>query len=190
MSARKVAALLLCAAVATACSHSSAGPRVANVGSSTPSEAANAGSSSSESPYAQALSYSRCMRTHGIGDFPDPDSTGNIDVKGAMSRGGPNSDLNAGNPQFSAAQTACQSLLPTESAAQQHADAAQALAWARCMRSHGVANFPDPDSDGGFHVAAIRADGVDVTTPQFHAAAAACQNYQPNGIQVPGGAAR
>src|SRR5215472_4555615 len=27
-----------------------------------------------------------------------------------------------------------------------------ALAYARCMRSHGVPGFPDPDSNGDFHL--------------------------------------
>lgn len=127
------------------------------------------------------------MRSHGITDFPDPDSSGQIDLKGAALRGGPNSGLSGTNPHFQAAATACQSLQPTESTTQQHQDATQALEWARCMRSHGITNFPDPDSNGGFHVAAIRGDGVDVTSPQFQAAARACEQYQPSDIRVPGG---
>jgi hypothetical protein len=127
------------------------------------------------------------MRNSGITDFPDPDSTGQIDVKGAAVRGGPSSDLNGTNPHFQAASTACASLQPTESATQQRQDATKALTWARCMRSHGITKFPDPDSGGGFHVAAIRADGVDVTSPQFRAAATACAQYQPSDIRVPGG---
>jgi hypothetical protein len=161
-------AVLACAALATACSHSTPTPAAANVGSA-------------------ALAYSNCMRSHGIADFPDPNSSGQIDLKEAALQGGASSDLNNTNPQFSAAATACQSLQPTESSGQQHQDAAKALDWARCMRSHGITNFPDPDSSGGFHVAAIRADGVDVTTPQFQAAATACEQYQPGDISVPGG---
>jgi hypothetical protein len=63
----------------------------------------------------------------------------------------------------------------------------EALAYANCMRSDGIIDFPDPDSNSGFHVAAIRADRVDVTTPQFQAAAAACEQYQPSDIRVPDG---
>jgi hypothetical protein len=168
MKLQTIALLAACALLATACSHSSPRRGVANVGSA-------------------ELAYASCMRSHGIGDFPDPDSSGQIDLKGAALRGGPNSDLSGTSPQFQAAATACQSLQPTESTTQQHQDATQALMWARCMRSHGITNFPDPDSSGGFHVAAIRADGVDVTTPQFQAAAAACEQYQPSDIRVPGG---
>ena len=60
---------------------------------------------------AQALKFSECMRTHGITDFPDPTlSNGHIGI--AIRANGPASDLNPDNPQFEAAQKACQSLLP------------------------------------------------------------------------------
>ncbi len=56
------------------------------------------------------LSYSACMRAHGLPDFPDPTfSGGNI---GLRLRGGPGSDLNPSSPTFQAAQKACQSDLP------------------------------------------------------------------------------
>ena len=185
-----VGALALSALMLAACSHSSSGPGVAAVASSaSPTQSARpaSGSAGSHSAHDEALAYSTCMRSHGIADFPDPDSTGQIDVKRAALQEGPSSDLNGTNPQFQAATTTCESLQPTESTTQQHQDAIKALMWAHCMRSHGVTNFPDPDSDGGFHVAAIRADGVDVTTTQFRAAATACAQYQPSDIRVPGG---
>src|SRR6266487_3115670 len=37
---------------------------------------------------------------------------------------------------------------------------AAALAFARCMRSHGVPNWPDPESDGGFDKAKLRQLGA------------------------------
>jgi hypothetical protein len=37
---------------------------------------------------------------------------------------------------------------------------AGALAFARCMRSHGIPSFPDPTNDGGFDKAKLRALGV------------------------------
>jgi hypothetical protein len=43
------------------------------------------------------------MRSHGIKDFPDPDSQGGIKITG-----GPGSDLNPNNPQFNSADQACQ----------------------------------------------------------------------------------
>jgi hypothetical protein len=59
---------------------------------------------------AQLLQYSECMRSHGITDFPDPQSSnGRV---GISINAGPGSDLNPDNPQFQAAQKACQKLLP------------------------------------------------------------------------------
>jgi hypothetical protein len=49
---------------------------------------------------------SKCMRAHGIKDFPDP-SNGGIQITVT-----PGSDLSPDNPQFQAAQTACQGDLP------------------------------------------------------------------------------
>jgi hypothetical protein len=52
------------------------------------------------------LAFSTCMRAHGVKDFPDPSNDG-LSLKG-----GPGSDLNPDNPQFQAAQKACQGNLP------------------------------------------------------------------------------
>jgi hypothetical protein len=56
------------------------------------------------STYQQMLAYSRCIRPHGVPNFPDPDSSGNLppDAK----------QIGASAPQFDAAQTACIHLLP------------------------------------------------------------------------------
>jgi hypothetical protein len=59
-------------------------------------------------------------------------------------------------------------------------------AYSACMRKHGVANFPDPDSSGRIKVTSgRRADGtttgVDTNSPQFAKAQQACQRLLPNG---------
>jgi hypothetical protein len=175
-------ALVTFGLLGAACSHASSGPGVAGAGSSAPPT-----TSSSGGALGSALTYSKCMRNHAIADFPDPDSRGNIDIKDLLNEGS-HPDLQPDNSQFQAAERACQSLQPTESAAQQRQDAAQALEWSHCVRAHGITSVPDPDSTGNIHVASIRAAGVDVTSSQFRAAARACQQYQPNTIRVPGGA--
>lgn len=48
----------------------------------------------------QALAYSRCMRRNGVPDFPDPTSSGTIQL--AVGNG-----LDPGSPLFQAAQKAC-----------------------------------------------------------------------------------
>lgn len=91
---------------------------------------------------ASGVSYSRCMRSHGISRFPDPSANGglNLDLPG----------LNRSAPAFKAAETACQRLLPVKRApAGQPTAAAYArlLHWAECMRRHGISGLPDPKPD-------------------------------------------
>jgi hypothetical protein len=73
-----------------------------NGGQPTPAQQAQA--------MAQALKFSECMRAHGISDFPDPQSGpgGGIAIR---LRATPGSDLNPQNPQFQAAQKACQGIM-------------------------------------------------------------------------------
>lgn len=54
-----------------------------------------------------------------------------------------------------------------------------ALAFARCLRSSGVPNFPDPKPGGGFlfHTGA----GVDPSSAAFKAAQAKCKQFMPPG---------
>jgi hypothetical protein len=49
-----------------------------------------------------------------------------------------------------------------------------ALAFARCMRSHGEPSWPDPTSSGTFSTS-----GIDIASPQFSSASSACMNLRP-----------
>jgi hypothetical protein len=125
------------------------------------------------------LAYSQCMRAHGITDFPDPNAQGGIDLNG-----GPGSDLNPSSPQFKAANNACKSQLPPRramSAAQQAAARAQALKYARCMRAHGISDFPDPDNQGGIALKPSPGGDLDPNNPQYQAADKACKSLMPGG---------
>jgi hypothetical protein len=57
-------------------------------------------------PMAQVLAYSKCMRAHGVTNFPDPvaDRMGNVSVSGA--------GIDMNSPQVQAADQACRSLVP------------------------------------------------------------------------------
>ena len=68
---------------------------------------------------------------------------------------------------------------------------AQVLALAQCMRSHGVPNFPDPDTAGGYarglggqSPTLGNKGAINPTSPQFQAALAACQQLLPPGAHV------
>ena len=88
----------------------------------------------------RALAFSRCMRSHGVPNFPDPTGAGTI-PKLTLPQ------LGVGDAQFQTAQTACRSLIPNGG---QPTQAALQQSWsddrtfARCMRSHGVPSWPDP----------------------------------------------
>jgi len=103
-----------------------------------------------------AVAYSHCVRGHGVPRYPDPTSNGQLPKTDAQRLGVSSSELQA-------AQTACQHLLPAGSLQQQehqcmqNSDCPSALVQqmlnadlklARCMRSHGVPNFPDPTNGG------------------------------------------
>jgi hypothetical protein len=120
------------------------------------------------------------MRSHGIPDFPDPQQNGggiSLAIRG--SKGG---DLNPRSPQFQAAQQACRAYAPTPSsnAPPNPRLAQQALAFSRCMRSHGVPNFPDPKVSGNtMELGGPAGKGFDPNSPQFQAAQKACQSSLP-----------
>jgi hypothetical protein len=120
----------------------------------------------------QLLAFARCMQTHGVPDFPEPNSQGVVQGSG----------LNQGSPSFQAAQKDCQHLLPNggqPTPAQQAQAMAQALKFSQCMRAHGIADFPDPQSGpgGGIRIAIRAGRGSDLNpqSPQFQAAQNACQ---------------
>ena len=55
---------------------------------------------------------------------------------------------------------------------------AQALRYSECMRSHGIADFPDPGSSGNgvaIGTQAGKASDLDPKNPRFQAAARACR---------------
>lgn len=58
------------------------------------------------------------------------------------------------------------------------AGAADAVAYAQCMRDNGVPGFPDPDSDGGFDVVADEL-GVPIDSDQYRNAEQTCAPLLP-----------
>ena len=138
------------------------------------------GSLSSKSPpgnfVADAYKYAACMRSHGVANFPDPTVTHNAGgTQIAIHAVGPNS------PQFNAASQACRGILPAPSkselaqqAADQRRHAQDLVSFARCLRSHGITRFPDPNGQGQLSLQEVQADGIDLQAPSFRAAALAC----------------
>jgi hypothetical protein len=126
--------------------------------------------------FKEALAFSECMRSHGLPDFPDPSSSGGIQLQA-----GRGSDLDPRSAKFQAAQKACKKYAPDggnpPSAAQQAQAMARALAFSECMRTHGVPNFPDPQkgANGGIFIGG-QGNGFNPSSPQFQSAQSACQS--------------
>jgi hypothetical protein len=125
--------------------------------------------------------FAKCMRSHGIMDFPDP-TTGPDGGVGIILKGGRGSDLDPNNPRFNAAQQACQSLAPAAHPAQGQSPQkiAAEVKWARCMRSHGLPSFPDPNGQGAFD-----SSKFDESSPAFQSASKACQSLANDLGSVP-----
>ena len=107
------------------------------------------------------VGYSHCMRSHGVPNYPDPG--GGSTLPDGLPKVSPQ-QLGVSPSQLQGAQQACRHLLPTggslqqqEAQCMQNNDCSPALEQqmltadrklARCMRSHGVPNFPDPTNGG------------------------------------------
>jgi hypothetical protein len=109
------------------------------------------------------LAFSQCMRSHGLPSFPDPQRFTDGNVKLTIHQ------VAAGNPHYQTALNACTHLLPNRggsgSEETSRTQLADELSFARCMRSHGVARFPDPTAQGELTVEMVQAQGIDVHSP-------------------------
>jgi hypothetical protein len=150
--------------------------------------------SSSGSSAGDPTAYSACMRKNGVPEFPDPDSQGRIKITSGMNANGERTGVDPSSPQFQSAQKACQKLQPKggkPDAQAQAREATRALAFAKCMRTHGVPAFADPEiiPGGGIKQEIGREAGVDPAAPQFQAAQQACQKLVPGGPMIAAGPA-
>jgi hypothetical protein len=101
-----------------------------------------------------ALAFSKCMRANGVPGFPDPSAGGEFSLPAGTS---PTS------PAFRAAQARCRRLLPGGGppgpGTNEHPSAqtlSKLVRIARCMREHGVPQFPDPQTTVPSNPAGVR----------------------------------
>ena len=63
------------------------------------------------------------------------------------------------------------------------ANAHEAVKFAKCMRSNGVSQFPDPGASGRLTIDAVaNGSSLDTSTPAFKQAMSACKNLEPAGF--------
>ena len=187
MDPKQLVAALIATALsllAVACSDGSS-PSTGSSGSPAAGRSANSPS---------AVAYAHCVRSHGVPNYPDPGNGG------ALPKTSPQ-HLGVSSSQLQAAQRACQRLLPSTASFHQQTqqcmltgDCPPALVrqiltaelrLARCMRAHGVPNWPDPtiDSEGrpAFNVSAR---GIDPHhSPYINSKIGVCE--QLTGAPVP-----
>jgi hypothetical protein len=149
-----VVAIAAVALLATACGSSPGG--------------ANASPTTSQSQSA-GLAFSECMRSHGVPSFPNPGSNGQLSMTPQ--------DGNIDSPQFQSALTACRSLEKGVPLKQDMGGQATLLEYARCMRTHGIVDFPDPSATGGSMINPSKQADMNPNNPVFQRAQSACYHY-------------
>jgi hypothetical protein len=151
--------------LSTACS-GSPGSHVAQLGTTTTQSGTSTNTAAASARQNGGLAFSRCMRSHGVSQFPDPDSSGAIPKVSLQ-------QLGVSSSQFQATQSACASLLrPTNTQVQQTLSGM--LDFARCMRSHGVRNWPDPGTDSDGQAVFDLRSRINPDTPQMDTKSGRC----------------
>jgi hypothetical protein len=161
-------------ALLTAACGGSTASHVARLGSTT-STGSPAAAPAASAQVGGWLAFSRCMRSNGVASYPDPVGSGQPPPKESLQQ------LGVSSSRLRSAQAACGRLLPNggrpPSQAEQRQVRADALSFSRCVRSHGVPSFPDPDSTG--RIPDPASVGVDQGSARFRAANDACRAYRP-----------
>ena len=134
-------------------------------------------STAGSSQHSQEVSYADCMRSHAVPNFPDPSPGGGF----ALGTSG----INQQSPAFLSAQHACAHLQPGGNSQPPPISAAQQagmVANSRCIRTHGVPNFPDPTFGPGGEGAGVAYLG-NASAPAFQKAVKTCSHV---GTPIPG----
>jgi hypothetical protein len=129
----------------------------------------NGSTTTEQDPEQAALDYARCMREHGV-DMPDPSPGGGLGLNVTP----------ANEDKVRDAQRACSHILddvrPRLSEEQQNVMQDALLAFAKCMRKHGI-DMPDPEFGKGGRVTqkSPAGRGFDPEDPDFKEAQGACE---------------
>lgn len=182
-------AALAVALLAAGCGGGS--PGVASISSSTTVPGSGGTSAPASTPAHALLAAGRCLRLHGIPNMPDP----------TIATSGPGKGSAILDKRFlvtvpaavvQRAITACRGALakagigngPASSSSNDQQRIKDGLAFARCVRRHGISTFPDPNSQGQFPLAGTGINPNDLTAAQL-AAATACLSSAHGAISIP-----
>jgi hypothetical protein len=117
-----------------------------------------------------ALAFATCIRSHGLSNWPDPNSSGVFDKSKLLRLGYSESRVR------SIEMSACNHFLPApqETAPRRNTRFAAMLAFTNCMRARGFPNFPDPTDQGELTPQMVTAAGIDLHQPKLLNAGLAC----------------
>jgi hypothetical protein len=163
---------LLPLVVLAGCATGNAAPGIASADGGTTAEPAADGGTTAD-PAEQGRLFAQCMRDNGIADFPDPKPNGPTDYS---LTGGADEQQ-----KFADAGKACAEFAPGKGGAPGPVDQAtldKFRQFSQCMRDHGLADFPDPQSEGG-GIKVELDDKLDPNSDTFKAAQDACQDLAP-----------
>jgi hypothetical protein len=157
---------------ASAGSQSTAGSP-STAGSQSTAAPAGGSASAGSTALAEAVAYSKCVRSHGVPNFPDPVQTpsGGYGYRTA--------GIDPNSAAFRGAIEACKALpSPWNSTGQQLSPAQEQawLNWAQCIRAHGLPAFPDPTFSGS----EVHDAGIGPNSPQLQQAMDACKSQMPS----------
>jgi hypothetical protein len=139
--------------------------------------------------YPQSVAFAKCMRSHGVPQFPAPDGQGNFNNSQIES-------VTQHDPQARNAFGDCDSLLPNEGTGlsvtelqdMQQQNLRNAVKAAACMRAHGIEDFPDPagsTQNSGINWAPVleaeQAGRFSTSAPSYAAAYDACSGKRVGG---------
>jgi hypothetical protein len=139
-----------------------------------PSSASDTGASSQ---YQQNLAFTRCMRSHGLPDFPDPNANGHGFGNQQQQQ------HEESNPHLATAYSDCRHLLPSAPSSSGNKvvpSQTQLVRFSQCMRSHGVPDYPDPNPDVSLRTELAQL-GINPDSPQFQATLRTCDRLVPLG---------
>jgi hypothetical protein len=160
-------ALLLSACGGSPASH------VAQLDPTTTQRRESSSGSAESTQQSAALAFSRCMRSHGVSNFPDPDAQGSF----------PSFHTGVSKQVSAAANDACKDLLRsggTGTPQQRQQKFAFALKVAECLRTRGFPTFPDPTASGQ-----RIPPGIDTQSSGFQAVETSCERQARKAFGLP-----
>src|SRR5215467_2418421 len=127
--------------------------------------------------FQQDLAFTRCMRSHGLPDFPGPNANGH--GFGSQQQ----QDQQRSDPHFGTAYSACQHMLasvPSSHRTKVIPSQTQLVRFSQCMRSHGVPDYPDYNPSVNLRTELAQL-GINTNSPQFQATLQTCDRLVPLG---------